>query len=147
MIVFLSFKNPIYNSLWILIIGYTIAYLPVATRFTHAAVMQVHKELEEAAHVSGAGFWTSLASILVPLVRPSLLNGGLVVFVLTMKVMSIAALLSGSDNMVLSVYIWSLWENGSTGEASAVAVLMVVLVGVLTYLGRRLQATFVGQAA
>jgi iron(III) transport system permease protein len=147
MIVFLSFKNPIYNSLWILIIGYTIAYLPVATRFTHAAVMQVHKELEEAAHVSGAGFWTTLASILVPLVRPSLLNGGLVVFVLTMKVMSIAALLSGSDNMILSVYIWSLWENGSTGEASAVAVLMVVLVGVLTYLGRRLQATFVGQAA
>ena len=144
MIVFLSFKNPIYNSLWILIIGYTIAYLPVATRFTHAAVMQIHKELEEAAHVSGAGFWTSLASILVPLVRPSLLNGGLVVFVLTMKVMSIAALLSGSDNMILSVYIWSLWENGSTGEASAIAVLMVAFVALLICLARRLQATFVG---
>jgi iron(III) transport system permease protein len=147
MIVFLSFKNPIYNSLWILIAGYTIAYLPVATRFTHAAVVQVHKELEEAAEVSGAGFWQSLTSILVPLVRPSLLNGGLVVFVLTMKVMSIAALLSGTNNMVLSVYIWSLWENGTTGEASAVAVLMVVFVGVLTYLGRRLQGTFAGQDA
>jgi iron(III) transport system permease protein len=147
MIVFLSFRNPIYNSLWILILGYTIAYLPVATRFTHAAVIQVHKELEEAAHVSGAGFWTTLTSILVPLVRPSLLNGGLVVFVLTMKVMSIAALLSGSDNMILSVYMWSLWENGSTGEASAVAVLMIVLVGFLTYLGRRLQATFAEQGA
>lgn len=147
MIVFLSFKNRIYNSLWILIIGYTIAYLPVATRFTHAAVMQVHRELEEAAYVSGAGFWKGLASILIPLVQPSLLNGGLVVFVLTMKVMSIAALLSGSDNMVLSVYIWALWENGATGEASAVSVLMVILVGVLTYLGRKLQGTFAGQDA
>jgi len=109
--------------------------------------MQVHKELEEAAQVSGAGFWQTLASILVPLVRPSLLNGGLVVFVLTMKVMSIAALLSGTDNMVLSVYIWSLWENGTTGEASAVAVLMVVLVGVLTYLGSRLHGSFADQDA
>jgi iron(III) transport system permease protein len=147
MIVFLSFKNPVYNSLWILIIGYTIAYLPVATRFTHAAVMQVHKELEEAAYVSGAGFWKGLASILIPLVQPSLLNGGLVVFVLTMKVMSIAAILSGTDNMLLSVYIWALWENGSTGEASAVSVLMVILVGLLTYLGRRLQGTLAGQGA
>jgi iron(III) transport system permease protein len=141
MIVFLSFENPIYNSLWILIVGYTIAYLPVATRFTHAAVMQVHRELEEAAYVSGAGFWRGMASILMPLVRPSLLNGGLVVFVLTMKVMSIAAILSGTDNMLLSVYIWALWENGSTGEASAVAVLMIILVGALTYLGRKLQGT------
>jgi DNA-binding transcriptional LysR family regulator len=147
MIVFLSFKNPIYNSLWILIIAYTIAYLPVATRFTHAAVMQVHRELEEAAYVSGAGFWKSLASILIPLVQPSLLNGGLVVFVLTMKVMSIATILSGTDNMLLSVYIWALWENGATGEASAVAVLMVILVGILTYLGRKLQGTLAGQDA
>jgi iron(III) transport system permease protein len=147
MIVFLSFKNPIYNSLWILIIAYTIAYLPIATRFTHAAVMQVHRELEEAAYVSGAGFWKGLASILIPLIKPSLLNGGLVVFVLTMKVMSIAAILLGTDNMLLSVYIWALWENGATGEASAVAVLMVIMVGALTYLGRKLQGTLAGQGA
>ena len=38
--------------------------------------------------------------------------------------------------MVLSVYIWSLSENGSTGEASAVAVLMRVWWAVLTCLDR-----------
>ena len=128
-------------------IGYALSYLPVATRFTHAAVMQVHKELEEVAQVSGAGFWKILISVLIPLVRPSLLNGGLVVFILTLKVMSIAALLSGTDNMVLSIYIWSLWENGTTGEASAVAVLMVALVGTLIYFGTRLEGPSVGQDA
>jgi ABC-type Fe3+ transport system permease subunit len=64
-----------------------------------------------------------------------------------MKVMSIAAILSGTDNMLLSVYIWALWENGSTGEASAVSVLMIILVGTLTYLGRKLQGTLAGQDA
>ena len=43
--------------------------------------------------------------------------------------------------------IWSLWENGSTGEASAVAVLLVVLVAILSYFGTYLQDSAAGQDA
>ena len=138
MIVFLSFPNPIYNTIWIIVLAYIVNYLPIGTRFTNAAIVQVHKELEEAAMASGAGFWTRLWQIWVPLLTPALVNGLLFVFILSLKVISIAALLQSSDNMVLAVYLWRLWDAGDSGAAAALSVLMIVVLGTLTVVTRRL---------
>ena len=138
MILFLSFPNPIYNTIWIIVLAYMVNYLPIGSRFTHAAVLQIHKELEEAAWASGAGFWTTLRVIWVPLLIPALVNGALYVGILTMKVLSIAVLLYGPDSTVLSVYLWRVWDAGNPGEASALAVLLVLVLGALTLAARRL---------
>ncbi len=138
MILFLSFPNPIYNTIWIIVLAYMVNYLPIGSRFTHAAVVQIHKELEEAAWASGAGFWTTLRVIWLPLLIPALVNGALYVSILTIKVMSIAVLLYGPDSQVLSVYLWRVWDTGEPGEASALAVLMVIALGTLTLVARRI---------
>ena len=138
MILFLSFPNPIYNTIWIIVLAYMVNYLPIGSRFTHAAVLQIHKELEEAAWASGAGFWTTLRVIWVPLLIPALVNGALYVGILTMKVLSIAVLLYGPDSTVLSVYIWRVWDAGNPGEAAALSVLLVIVLGALTVGARRL---------
>jgi iron(III) transport system permease protein len=138
LIVFLSFDNPLYGTIWLIVIAYTINYLPQGSRFTHAAVVQIHKELEEAAWASGASFWTTLRRIWFPLMLPALINGGLYVFVLSFKVMSIAAMLQGPNNMVLSVFLWNRWSQFGLGSASAVAVLLLVLMGTLTFFSRYL---------
>ena len=70
LVVFLSFPNPLYNTIWIIVLAYVVNYLPIGTRFTNAAVVQVHKELEEAAWGSGAGFWTTLRFVWFPLLLP-----------------------------------------------------------------------------
>jgi len=100
--------------------------------------VQIHKELEEAAWASGAGFWTTLRVIWLPLLIPALVNGALYVSILTIKVMSIAVLLYGPDSQVLSVYLWRVWDSGQPGEASALAVLMVIALGTLTLVARRI---------
>lgn len=138
MILFLSFDNPIYNTIWIIVLAYLVNYLPIGSRFTHAAIVQIHKELEEAAWASGAGFWRTLGVIWVPLLIPALVNGALYVAILTMKVLSIAVLLYGPDSMVLSVYLWRVWDAGNPGEASALSVLLVIVLGTLTLVARRL---------
>jgi len=138
MILFLSFPNPIYNTIWIIVLAYMVNYLPIGSRFTHAAVVQIHKELEEAAWASGAGFWTTLRVIWLPLLIPALVNGALYVSILTIKVMSIAVLLYGPDSQVLSVYLWRVWDTGQPGEASALSVLMVIALGTLTLVARRI---------
>ena len=138
MILFLSFDNPIYNTIWIIVLAYMVNYLPIGSRFTHAAIVQIHKELEEAAWASGAGFWTTLRVIWLPLLVPALVNGALYVSILTIKVMSIAVLLYGPDSQVLSVYLWRVWDAGNPGEASALSVLMVVALGTLTLMARRI---------
>ena len=136
MVVFLSFPNPIYNTIWILVLAYIVNYLPIGTRFTNAAIMQIHKELEEAAQASGAGFFTTMVRIWVPLLIPSLINGMLFILILCIKVISIAVLLQGPESTVLPVYLWTLWDVGEAGAASALAVLMVVIVSLMMLVAR-----------
>jgi len=138
MILFLSFENPIYNTIWIIVLAYMVNFLPIASRFTHAAVVQVHKELEEAAWASGAGFWRTLWHIWMPLLIPPLVNGGLFLLILSLKIMSIAALLQGPDSKVLAVFLWNLWNAGGTGPSSALSILMILSLGILTLISRRL---------
>jgi iron(III) transport system permease protein len=140
MILFLSFPNPIYGTIWIIVLAYTINYMPVGSRFTHAAMLQIHKELEEAAWASGANFWQTLRHIWLPLMSPAMIAGGLYVFILSFKVMSIAALLQGPDNTVLPVYLWSAYEGLGLPIAAALSVMMIAVLGIMTVVSRRIGA-------
>ncbi|MDP2744652.1 MAG: iron ABC transporter permease [Dehalococcoidia bacterium] len=138
MIVFLYWKVGIYGTIWIMVLAYLIRFLPTATRFTHSGVSQIHKELEDAAATSGAGFVTVMRRILIPLILPTLISGGLYVFILASKVFEMAALLYTPDTLVLSVYIFQLWTYGSTPLVGALAVLMVILLFVMSVAFRKL---------
>lgn len=138
MVVFLAFPNPVYGTLWILLLAYTVRYLPYGTRFTHAGLLQIHRELEEAAQTSGAGFFSVFRRILVPLILPSLIGGGLYVLVLSVKVMSMAAILWTPKSIVFSIFIWQLWEEGNMGELGAVSVIFIAVLTLLTVSSRRL---------
>ena len=67
----------IYGTIWIIVIGTVGQYLAFATRTTNAAIIQIHKELEEAAFTSGATRLRTLARVTMPLVIPSLLARGI----------------------------------------------------------------------
>ncbi|MBM2832458.1 MAG: sugB 2, partial [Dehalococcoidia bacterium] len=138
MIVFLYWRVGIYGTIWIMVLAYVIRFLPTATRFTHSGVAQIHKELEDAAATAGAGFITVMRRILIPLILPTLISGGLYVFILSSKVFEMAALLYTPDTVVFSVYIFQLWTYGSTPLVGALAVLMVLLLFVLTLVSRKL---------
>jgi len=137
MILFLSVPNPIYGTIWIMFVAYVVRYLPYGTRFTHAGLLQVHKELEEAAEVSGASFGSKFFKILVPLMLPSLVGGGLYVLILSVKVMSMAAILWTPKSIVFSIFIWQLWQEGSLGELGAVSVVFIGALTVLTIFSRK----------
>ncbi|MBI2853850.1 MAG: iron ABC transporter permease [Chloroflexi bacterium] len=135
MVVFLSFKNPIYGTIWILVIAYVVRFLPYGTRFTHSGMTQVHKELEEAAKVSGASFWTMFLRVVVPLMKPTIIGCGLYLFILSVKIFSIAVFLSSPKSMVFSMQIYQLWQEGRFGVLGALAVIMIGSLGILAALG------------
>lgn len=136
MVFFLAFPNPIYGTLWILVLGYLVSFLPIATRFTHAGVAQIRAELEEAATTSGAGLFTVMRRIIIPLILPSLVAGGLYLFILSLKVMSMAAILWQYDSVVMSIYLFQLWGEGSMPLVGAFSVVVIVVVTVLTIVAR-----------
>jgi iron(III) transport system permease protein len=138
MILFLYFRVGVYGTVWIMVLAYLIRFLPTATRFTNSGVGQIHRELEDAAASSGASFITVMRRILIPLILPSLVAGGLYMFMLVNKVFSLAAILYTPDTVVLPVYIFELWTWGSTPLVGALAVLMVFVFFTLTVVTRKL---------
>ena len=118
---------PIYGSIWILILVYVVARLSYGTRMTNSAMIQIHKELDEAAQVSGAGTARVLRSVLIPLLAPSMLYAWIWIALLSYRELTLPVVLSSGSNLPFSVLVWSYVQSSSYGRASAAALVMLVL--------------------
>jgi iron(III) transport system permease protein len=122
---------PVYGTLWILLIAFITRYIPYGIRYTHAGLLQLHKELEEAAYASGASWTNCMRRITLPLITPSFLGGWIFIFLLSAKELSMSILLVSPRTPVVSVAIFELWENAQVGELAAFGVIWTgVLVSV-----------------
>jgi iron(III) transport system permease protein len=110
---------PLYGSLWLIMIAFLIRYMPYGMRYAYAGVMQIHRELEEAAGVAGATQPGLLRRIVLPLLSPAIISGWLFIFLLGAKELSLAILLAGPDSQTMAVAMFDQWSNGQSGEASA----------------------------
>ncbi len=136
---------PLAGSLALIVIANTLNHLPYSTRVTNAALLQVHRELEEQALLCGARPLATLRRIVAPLAKGSLVFAGLWTALLTFREVTMALFLAGPRNGVLSVAVWRAWQQGSLGPAASAAVVMLLLIGALLLLallatgGRALQ--------
>jgi iron(III) transport system permease protein len=127
---------PIYGTVWIVILGLTTTYLAFGSRTMNGAIVQVSKELEEAARVSGAGRTKTLLRVTFPLVFPAFASGWIWVAAHAIRAFSIPLILASHDSELIAVRLWNLWETGDAGEASALGVVFVLTVSALTMAGR-----------
>jgi iron(III) transport system permease protein len=137
MFLYLHVPIPIYGTIWILLIAFVTKYMPWATRNTNAALLQIHKELEEASEVSGASWWQTFRRVLAPLLVAAFASGFLYIFSHIMREISTAILLYSPQSNLLSIIIWELWQAGTIAEVGAVSVMLVLLLGVVTFVGRK----------
>jgi iron(III) transport system permease protein len=118
---------PLYGTLWLLLFLFVIARLSYATRMTNGTLLQVHRDLEEAATVSGGASGTVLRSVLLPLLTPTLIYAWLWTALLTFRELTLAVLLTTRDNLTLPVVVWSIWQDGGFGKAAAITLLLMAL--------------------
>ena len=126
---------PIYGTLSILVLVYVVSRISYATRMTNSALIQIHRELEEAAQIAGAGLGGVISRVLAPLLRPALGYAFIWIALLTYRELTVPVLLSTNDNLPLAVVIWNLWFGGQFAQASSVVVLMLLAMMPLIYLG------------
>ncbi len=123
---YLVLPIPVYGTIWILVLAFTARYLPYGIRFSHSALLGLHKELEEGALASGASFFQMVRHVVVPLIMPALLAGWIYIFLITFKELSIALLLYSPGSQVVAVTIWELWDNGHVGELAAFSLIITI---------------------
>ena len=141
MVCYLYVDIGIYGTLWIMLIAYVTRFLPYGMRYNSASMLQIHKELEESAAMSGASWSMMFRRVVLPLLKPGLLAGFIYVMIVSIRELASSILLYSPGSEVVSIMIWELWQNGQYVELSALGVMLIValflLVMVAQLLGRR----------
>jgi iron(III) transport system permease protein len=133
---YINFPIAIYGTIWIILLAFVIHYLPYGLRYNHAGMVSLHRELEEAAEVGGAGRLWVFWRIVVPLMRPALVAGGLFVFLASVRQLSVVIFLVGPNVNVVSSSMFAMWNIGSftdAATASMVVVAVVLLIASIVY--------------
>jgi iron(III) transport system permease protein len=142
MIFYLNVDIGVYGTMWIMFIAYVTRFMPYGLRFNTTSMMQIHKELEESAAMSGASWGTTFYRIILPLLKPGLLAGWIYIMIVSIRELSSSILLYSPGTEVVSIVIWELWENGQYVELSALGVLFILLLFALVMLAQYIGKKF-----
>ena len=136
MICYLYIDIGIYGTIWIMLVAYVTRFLPYGMRYVSTSMLQIHKELEESAAMSGASWSMNFRRIVLPLLKPGLLAGFIYVVIVSIRELSSSILLYSPGTEVVSIMIWELWQNGQYVELSALGVMLILLLFVLVMIAQ-----------
>ena len=104
-------------------------------------MLQVHKELEEAGELVGAGFFKRFVKIIYPLTKSGFIAGMLLSFISTMRELSLIVLLVTPKTKVLTTMIFRYAEGGYHQFGDAITMMVVIISITGTALIRKAQHT------
>ena len=140
---FLMFLGtPLYGTLILLTLAFIARYLAFGTRLMHSAMLQLHQELEEASHASGAGSLQTFCRITLRLLTPAFLSGWLWVLVHAAKDFSVALLLASAGSALVANLIYESFIGGHFNESAAMLVVLITFNLILVIAGRK----FIGKS-
>jgi len=117
-------------------LGLVYSYLPFMVLPIYAAIERLDFRLIEAAHDLYAGRWTVMRRIILPLARPGIVAGCLLVFIPSLGAFIAPDILGGGRNLMIGNMIALQFQgsrNWPFGSAAAVILMAVVLVGLAAY--------------
>ena len=121
---------PIYGTLWLLLIAYLTVFLPLGVRTVSSVMLQVDKSLEECAQMCGASWGYRIRTVTMPLLRPGLLRGWLLLFIASVRELGASILLMGPNSKVLTPAIVESWFATSSELTAAMALIQTVVIAV-----------------
>lgn len=132
--------NLLHGTLAVMAIAFMMRDLPSAYATVAPSFLQVGKEIDQSARVSGASWWRTFRSIVVPLAKPALITCYLIVFVSFVKEYASAVFLYAPGNEIIGTTLLSTWAKGEVGPVAALSsvqlALILVLVAALAWFGR-----------
>jgi iron(III) transport system permease protein len=122
---------PLYGTIFVLMAVYVVCWISFGTRVLNNSMIQVHRELEEAAQVSGVSTFRILLKVIVPLIKPGLIYTWIWTSLSAYRELTMAVFLASPKSQVLSTYIWGQWHGGGLGDAAAIAIVMIAVMSPL----------------
>ncbi|MEQ8194490.1 MAG: iron ABC transporter permease [Rhodospirillales bacterium] len=134
---------PLYGTLWLFLIAYTIKGTPFGFMFARSALKQIHEELEQSSRALGAGWIRTMKEVTIPLVKKGLLSVGTILFAQKFRDAQSSIMLYAGGLEVVSILILDFVEESEMGLLGAMTFLVLCVNFTLIMVSRKL----VGKAA
>jgi iron(III) transport system permease protein len=118
----------LYGTFSLLVLVSIADKIPYSSRSGVSAMMQVGRELEEAAQIAGANIWRRFKTIILPLTSAGFVSGFLLTFISVMRELSLIILLVTPETQVLASQTMFYIENGDQQMANVVILILIALV-------------------
>jgi iron(III) transport system permease protein len=102
---------------------------PLVFIFVKAALDLVSSEMEDAANILGAGTWTAMRRVSIPLVLPAILGGFILVFLEAISLFGVPAILGIPARLnVVTTQLWQFFEWPVRVEVAAAYAMPLLLI-------------------
>jgi iron(III) transport system permease protein len=125
----------LYGTIWILALAFVGRFMPDTIKALSTSLMQIHRELEEAAWICGKGLFGTIRTIVLPLARPGVIAAMTLLFVLAVRELGSSLFLYTSKTTVMAVLLLDYYEGGNIGKTAAFSLVQTALLAVLIGLG------------
>lgn len=137
-------RGPIpslHGSFLLLVIVCSISALPYAVKAGISAMRQIGGELEEAALMAGAGWWTRMRRIIVPIQKSTYFAGMLLPFISVTRELSLVILLVTPTTQLATTISLLFTDRGWYPYTNGIVFILTVVVVGCTVLSRRVMGT------
>jgi iron(III) transport system permease protein len=110
------------------ILGYLARFVPVAALAIAATTRYVPVSHEEAAAVSGAGWFRTMTRIVMPQIRLGLLTAWVIAFVLAFGELGVSILVAPPGEATLPIRIYTIIANTPSSHVAVLALLQTVVI-------------------
>ncbi len=117
----------------IIVISYMIRRTPYVYRSVAASLTQLNPSLEEASTIAGASWFYTFRRVSVPLIMPAIISGSILTLTTLLQELSTTILLYSGKTRTVPIQIYNAVQNGKLGQASALSVILLVVVFVIIY--------------
>jgi iron(III) transport system permease protein len=134
---YVDFPIPVYATIWIILIAYVTRFLPYGLRAVTSTIIQVHRELEEASIVCGAGFLATFRRVLIPMMRPGVMAGWIILVTIFMREFSATLFLYSPGAEPLGPLLYFLYLDGMRGRVAAIGLVISLISVILIAIAQR----------
>jgi putative spermidine/putrescine transport system permease protein len=125
-----------------LVIGHTVVAVPYVLRSALASLSLSDQSLPRAAAIHGARPWQVIWHVMVPMMRPGLVSGGLFAFLASVNNIVISVFIAQPGVSPLPVVIFSRMENLAEPSVAAASSTVIVLTALLCLVLERRYSLF-----
>lgn len=137
-IIWIPGLDIIRGTIWVLIAAFVVRYIPIGFGSIAPAMTQIGEELDKAARISGASWWTTMYRIILPLLKPALFSTFALLFIHFFKEYVTAVFLYQPGSEIIGTTMLTLYAQGDNGPVSALAAIQIIITAAFVFISRRI---------